>query len=257
MIYRLLNYIGMIQSNSTKTPPPSGLDFSVESGNSLSNETLYRQLAESLLHISSTVRLNIAYTVGYLSRFMQKPNAELWKSAKHRTNLPEKYRRARHYFYCRRRQHIACIFWSRLRTEKPSRKHISGGVVMCASRMINWRLKKQSIVAQSSKNLNLQLSCFVFVMDYGSQIPLHYFALVWITNYYWIPYISSSFLESDISFLYNLVRFTWSLSSVTGKRLHNSFICIKRIHVCSMLLHIIEQSSVPFPRIYSRSWFLN
>lgn len=46
------------------------------------DETLYRQLIDALLHLASSIRLDIVYAVHYLYHFLQRPTTQIWKAIK-------------------------------------------------------------------------------------------------------------------------------------------------------------------------------
>lgn len=83
MIGLLLKAFGMQDCKLVKTPLPQGLDLKVDDTEMLSNTTPFRQLVGSLLHFSNTVRPDIAFAVGYLSRFMHTHTQMRCKAGKH------------------------------------------------------------------------------------------------------------------------------------------------------------------------------
>lgn len=83
MVERLLKYCNMTKCKSAETPLQARLKLSVDESEVLSHRTPYRQLIGSLLHLSNTVRPDISFAVGYLSRFVHQPTEELYRAAKH------------------------------------------------------------------------------------------------------------------------------------------------------------------------------
>lgn len=66
------------------TPLPSVLDLSMRDGDKLLDSAMpYQQLAGCILHLSNTMRPDLAFASSYLSRFMCYPTTALWKAAKH------------------------------------------------------------------------------------------------------------------------------------------------------------------------------
>lgn len=82
VIQRMLGELGMKDSKPVLTPLPLGLDLSRDDIDFLSDETPYRQLIRSLLHLSDTVRRDIAHAFGYISRFLHRPTDRLWHATK-------------------------------------------------------------------------------------------------------------------------------------------------------------------------------
>jgi hypothetical protein len=68
--------------NPCQVPLEARLRLSKESTNSLVDATQYRSLIGSLRYLVNT-RPDLAYAVGYLSRFMEKPATDHLAAAKH------------------------------------------------------------------------------------------------------------------------------------------------------------------------------
>jgi len=68
----LLNIFGMIECNPLSTPMEQNLKLTSIEGKEFEDATKYRQLVGSLIYLTTT-RPDISFTVGILSRFMQKP----------------------------------------------------------------------------------------------------------------------------------------------------------------------------------------
>eukprot|EP00253_Pinus_taeda_P018651 PITA_18651 len=68
----LLNRFGMNECNPLTTPMEQNLKLTFIEGKEFENATKYRQLVGSLNYITTTIP-NISFSIGILSRFMQKP----------------------------------------------------------------------------------------------------------------------------------------------------------------------------------------
>eukprot|EP00253_Pinus_taeda_P035688 PITA_35688 len=68
----LLNRFGMTECNPLSTPMEQNLKLTSIEGKEFEDATKYRQLVGSLIYLTTT-RPNISFTVGILSKFMQKP----------------------------------------------------------------------------------------------------------------------------------------------------------------------------------------
>eukprot|EP00253_Pinus_taeda_P005519 PITA_05519 len=77
------NYLefGMIECNPLTTPMEQNLKLTAIEGKEFEDATKYRQLVGSLNYLTTT-RLDISFSVGILSRFMQKPCEGHWSTAK-------------------------------------------------------------------------------------------------------------------------------------------------------------------------------
>lgn len=156
LIEKMLRFFKMEDCNPTSVPLPLGTDLSTSmEDKKCDSDTTYHkpfsQLVGCLLHLSNTTRPDIAYTAGYLARFMHTPSEGLWRAGKHVLR------------YLKGTKHLGLRYvkgsggatlhgysdsdWGQ---ERPSRKSISGYVFMYNGAAISWRSKRQSIVAQSS-----------------------------------------------------------------------------------------------------------
>jgi len=152
MVERLLNHFKMRDCKGASTPLACGVNLSHDESDVLAEATPYRQLVGSLLHLSNTVRPDICYATGYLSRYMHNPTNALWKAAKRVLRyLKQTPTMGLVYQISKDRKVISTFADADWGQEKPSRKSISGNVVLFGGALVNWRSKQQSIVALSSK----------------------------------------------------------------------------------------------------------
>jgi Reverse transcriptase (RNA-dependent DNA polymerase) len=83
LIKDLLSRFGMGTANSRQTPMNEGCVLSRGEGAELDQRRYqYSSLVGALLYLATTVRPDIAYAVGVLSRFMSCPTKEHWNTAK-------------------------------------------------------------------------------------------------------------------------------------------------------------------------------
>jgi len=80
-IGKLLNKFGMADCNSLSTPMEQNLKLTSKEGNEFEDATKYRQIVGSLMYLT-TIRPDISFAIGILSRFMQKPCEGHWCAAK-------------------------------------------------------------------------------------------------------------------------------------------------------------------------------
>lgn len=83
VIERLVVQFKMKECETAPSQLQTGIDLNRDDGEVIADETPYTKLTGALLPLSSTVRPDICFAVGYLSRFMHRTTTHLWKSAKH------------------------------------------------------------------------------------------------------------------------------------------------------------------------------
>lgn len=83
MLQNMLKAFKLKHFKSETTPLPHGLDIAKNNSDELTDATPFRQLAGTLLHLASTIRSDIAFSVCCLSFFMHRLTGSLWDAAKH------------------------------------------------------------------------------------------------------------------------------------------------------------------------------
>lgn len=144
------NFI-MENCKSARTPLPTGTNLALDTGSPLNENTPYRQLIGSLLHLANIVRPDISIAVGYLSRYMHKPTSQLWNSAKHVLRYLKGTANVGLFFRSGGDLKIETFSDADWAQERPTRKSISGNVLICAGGPISWTSKQQEVIAQSTK----------------------------------------------------------------------------------------------------------
>jgi hypothetical protein len=79
---RLLERMGLDDCNSCSTPMEARLKLSKQGGGDAVDKTLYRSVIGGLRYLTHT-RPDIAFAVGYLSRFMENPSSDHYTAVKH------------------------------------------------------------------------------------------------------------------------------------------------------------------------------
>lgn len=80
MITRLLKEFGM--ENSKPIATPMEVNFHMDEGQPIEENIPYRRLICSLMYLALVTRPDIAYSVCYLSRYLDKPTIQAWKARK-------------------------------------------------------------------------------------------------------------------------------------------------------------------------------
>lgn len=123
-------------------------NFHLDEDNLIENVP-YRRLVCSLMYISLVTRPDIAYSVSYLSRYLDKPTTQAWNAAK------------RVLRYLRSTKHLGLRYMKRPNGlegmcdadwggDRQTRKSVSGFVCFHAGNPIAWHSRKQNCVALSS-----------------------------------------------------------------------------------------------------------
>ena len=107
----------------------------------------YRQLIGALIHLSNTVRPDIAFAVNYLSRFMESPEISHWNAAKHILKYL-KYTRELGISYKRGSNNLIGYSDADFAGDRVTRRSTSGYVFTYAGGAISWRSKRQTVTAQ-------------------------------------------------------------------------------------------------------------
>lgn len=147
---RILESAGMLNCNPIATPMEARLKLSRNSKAEEVDATAYRRLIGSLRYLTHT-RPDLAFTVGYLSRFMERPTMEHMGAVKrllrylagtidHGLNYPRGTGEAK----------LVGFSDSDHAGDIDTRKSTSSAMFFLGSSLISWQSTKQQIVALSS-----------------------------------------------------------------------------------------------------------
>lgn len=147
MIGRLLEEFGMEHCRPISTPMET--NFQIETSEEILHNIPYRRLICSLMYISINSRPDIAYSVSYLSRYLDKPTASAWKAGK---RILKYLSCTKDYGLMYRKsdtglEAMSDADWG---GDKQTRKSVSGFVCFHASNLIAWHSRKQNCIALSS-----------------------------------------------------------------------------------------------------------
>jgi len=148
----ILKRFNMLDCNPTLTPVETGTRLVKEGDEDLVNSTQYRQLVGSLRYLCTT-KPDLAYAVGLISRFMEKPRAShqvvgkrILRYIKGTLDFGLLFPND---FQCRSVE-IVGYTDSNWCGDKNDRKSTGEYVFMCGNGSISWSSKKQDVVVLSS-----------------------------------------------------------------------------------------------------------
>lgn len=148
---KILEKAGMVDCNSCEVPMQAKLKLTKESNSPCVDATEYRSLVGSLRYLVNT-RPDLAFSVGYVSRFMEEPHGEHLAAVKHIV----RYIAGTidwGLFYPRKtgvKANLLGFSDSDLAEDVDSRKSTSGVIFFLGESPISWQSSKQKVVALSS-----------------------------------------------------------------------------------------------------------
>ncbi|KAG5862838.1 hypothetical protein JTB14_026880 [Gonioctena quinquepunctata] len=137
----------MSECKGVSTPMSTGFTIDLSKNDTI--DVPYRKLIGSLMYLACTSRPDIMYAVSYLSRFLDKPNQDLWTAGK-RILRYLKNSIETGLFYKQGEGSLEAFSDADWAGDKSDRKSTSGSIILYAGNPINWFSKKQSCVALST-----------------------------------------------------------------------------------------------------------
>ena len=146
---KILETAGLTGCNPSATPMEPRLKLSKVSAAPTIDSTMYRSVVGSLRYLVNT-RPDLAYSVGYISRFMENPTTEHLAAMKRLL----RYVAGTLHYGClyKKKEHAELTGYSDsdLAGDIDTRKSTSGVLFFLGSNIITWQSQKQKIVALSS-----------------------------------------------------------------------------------------------------------
>lgn len=147
MITRILDKFNMPECKGINTPMET--NFSAEKEEII--DVPYKELIGCLLFISMNTRPDITYPVAYLSRFLDKPTASLWRASKRILRyLKATQEKGLIYKKIEKEKNLVAYADADWAADKTDRKSTSGCAVFYCGNLIHWFSKKQTAVALST-----------------------------------------------------------------------------------------------------------
>ena len=148
-IDKLVEKFNMQDCRDIDTPLPKKPQADETNNTPFENVNLYQQLIGGLIYVSNATRPDIAYSVGYLARSMQKPTQADWINGK-RVIRYLKATRMLGLKYFKDSSKTAVGYSDASYAEEKDAKSVGGYVFTQAGAAITWRSSKQELIAQSS-----------------------------------------------------------------------------------------------------------
>ena len=150
-IEKILDEFGLSEAKGTHNPVSGNLfNQSLEEDGDANQET-YRRAIGMLLYVANGTRPDISFAVSYLSQFLSAPKRKHEAAVRH---LMRYLKHTRDYclVYRKTGNQIKVFSDADFANNKSDRKSFSGLVILLASGPIEWRCKKQTVVATSTKH---------------------------------------------------------------------------------------------------------
>src|SRR6266542_1322743 len=147
---KILEQAGMVGCNPCHSPMESRLKLSKKSTAAVTDTTAYRSLVGSLRYLVHT-RPDLAYSVGYVSRFMETPTVEHLAAVKHNLRYIAGTRTLGCYFPREPRgdERLVGFSDSDMAGDVDDRKSTSGVMFFLGWSPISWYSVKQKVVPPS------------------------------------------------------------------------------------------------------------
>jgi hypothetical protein len=145
----MLVKFGMEDAKGTKLPMSPGLKLEVK-GTNPDERYPYRELIGSLMYTATLTRPDIAFSIGYLSRFLKNFNEDCWITAKKILRYLKESIDVELILDGNKELRLNCFADADWGQDVNDRKSISGSIFLLGGTPIYWKSKKQQTVALSS-----------------------------------------------------------------------------------------------------------
>jgi hypothetical protein len=147
---RIVELVGLTDCNPALTPMEERLKLSRDSMIEEVDATQYQRLVESLRYLAHT-RSDLAFSVGYVSRFMQRPTTEHQQAVKRIIRyVAGTLDHGLYYPRCPREAHLVGYSDSDHASNINTSKSTSGILFFFGKSLVSWQSVKQQVVTLSS-----------------------------------------------------------------------------------------------------------
>ncbi|KAL0433957.1 UNVERIFIED_CONTAM: Retrovirus-related Pol polyprotein from transposon RE1 [Sesamum latifolium] len=145
----LLLDTGMAQAKAASTPLPTGIKFSADTGDLLSNPEAYRRLIGRILYLGFT-RPDISHAAQQLSQFLQHPCRQHWDAAHHLLRYLKGTPNTGLFFPAGAVAELVAYSDADWASCLDTRRSLTGFCIFLGSAIISWKTKKQNAVSRST-----------------------------------------------------------------------------------------------------------
>jgi hypothetical protein len=148
---QILERNGMKECNPCQTPMETRLKLSKMSTEPLVNATVYRSIVGSLRYLVNT-RPDLAFAVGYVSRFLEEPHKDHMMVVKHILRYVKRTKNWGLWFGRKKGKEVGLIGYndSDYAEDIDGRRSTTGVVFFLNNSPVTWTSMKQKVVAQST-----------------------------------------------------------------------------------------------------------
>lgn len=147
LIGKVLERFNMQDCNGVKTPMEANLQISDDDRRI---EVPFRELVGNLMYLTVTSRPDLAYPVGYLSRYLDRPTEQIWKAGKRVLRYLKETKDAGLIFKKSSGSALHGYSDADWAGDRKDRKSVSGSMLFHGGNPIAWLSKKQNCVSLST-----------------------------------------------------------------------------------------------------------
>ncbi|KAL0413904.1 UNVERIFIED_CONTAM: Retrovirus-related Pol polyprotein from transposon RE2 [Sesamum radiatum] len=139
----------MTQAKAASTLLPTGIKFSADTGDLLSNPEAYRRLIGRILYLGFT-RPDISHAAQQLSQFLQHPSRQHWDAAHHLLRYLKGTPNTGLFFPAGAASELVAYSDADWASCLDTRRSLTGFCIFLDSAIISWKTKKQNTVSRST-----------------------------------------------------------------------------------------------------------
>uniref|UniRef100_A0A2N9ED05 Integrase catalytic domain-containing protein n=1 Tax=Fagus sylvatica TaxID=28930 RepID=A0A2N9ED05_FAGSY len=145
----LLQDTGMLGCRPASTPMDPNLKLSVESGELLSNPSMYQRLVGRLIYLTNT-RPDLTFAVSVVSQFMHAPRTSHLDAVHHILRYVKTSPGLGLFYSAGHQSGLSCFTDADYAGSQTDRRSTTGLSTFYGNHLISWKSKKQTVVSRSS-----------------------------------------------------------------------------------------------------------